>query len=287
MRGIVEVLSGKLRGHKALVEPERPLRIGRTDRADLVIPYDPKIAGVHVELEMRKAACELRNVGRAEPPALNGEPTAQAMLAHGDWLRIGQTDFLFHYEALTAGPVELDEPEDPELLAARGRALEALRAQSEPLFAVLDAARSSRILELLRPAPDETRSLYEEGPAESLTEVAPYLAALRKDGWLLEALVREGWGNAWGVFLTSKQSFKDVRTHLRRFLMVEDEESGEELYLRFYDPRVLRVLWPTCTARQKGELLGELRGLFVEDELANIQRLGPAEPRHAALQQES
>ena len=46
--------------------------------------------------------------------------------------------------------------------------------------------------------------------------------------------------------------------------MVNSEETGEEVYFRFYDPRVLRVFLPTCSVRQKAELFGEIRSFLLE-----------------------
>ncbi len=137
-------------------------------------------------------------------------------------------------------------------------------ASRGPLYAVLDGARDPRILELLHEAPDEHRSLYEGTRGEALEAVAPYLVRFRDDSGLLERLVLEGWERRWGIFLATPASFREARRHLRRFLMVEVEDTLQRLYFRFYDPGVLREFLPTCTVRQVAELLGEAEAALGE-----------------------
>ncbi len=36
----------------------------------------------------------------------------------------------------------------------------------------------------------------------------------------------EGWGRRWGIYLTSRRPFDEVRTQLRRVLMVRNDQSG-------------------------------------------------------------
>jgi hypothetical protein len=88
----------------------------------------------------------------------------------------------------------------------------------------------------------------------------------------------EGWGRRWGIYLTSLRPFKEVRTQLRRHLMVEDEESRRRMYFRYYDPATLRVFLPSCTPRQAVELFGPLRAFFAEGEDGEVLRFdAPAE----------
>ncbi|MBI4704070.1 MAG: DUF4123 domain-containing protein [Deltaproteobacteria bacterium] len=268
MRLIVEVISGRRQGHKMLVEPGGRLRIGRTDRADEMLPGDPKLGGAHLELSFDGTSCRVRDLGAAGSAGtlLNGEAVAEAEVRHGDWLRAGETSLLVHYEAASA---RLARPTAP----VKARAIKALRREPGPLYAVLDAAQSHRVLELLRQSPEQVQSLYEGPQAEALADVAPYLVALPRDCWLLDALAHEGWGEAWGIYLVCPTRFAPLRRHLQRFLMVEDEDTGEEMLFRFYDPRVLRVFLPTCSEWQKRELFGEIERFLVEGEDGELVRL--------------
>jgi len=154
----------------------------------------------------------------------------------------------------------------------QARALEALRVEAEPLFAVLDTARNPRVLKLLQAARPEYESLYEGPEGEELAEVAPYLVSLPRDSHLLEQLVRGGWGDSWGCFLTSPLPLGETRRHLRKFLKVQDASTGRQLYFRFYDPRVLRAFLPTCTAEQHAGFFGPLGCFLVEGAKGELLR---------------
>jgi hypothetical protein len=179
----------------------------------------------------------------------------------------GETSFSIYFEAHT--PPREAEPLDPEIAAEAPRALARLR-EIHRLYAVLDAARDARILQLLHEAPDDHRSLYEGVPGEALADVAPYLVHFRKDSALLDRIVGEGWGRSWGIFLTASKPFREVRRHLRRFLMVEEDETRERLYFRFYDPRVLREVLPIATVRQEDEIFEGIESFLCEGERGEV-----------------
>ena len=142
----------------------------------------------------------------------------------------------------------------------------ALWAPSVPgeVFAILDAARDPQIQPSLGRCDLEYACLYDQ-PDEELASVAPYLVRLRPwspyTNWLFEA----GWGQAWGVLLTATAPLQQLRRHFRRFLLVRDED-GQQLYFRYYDPRVLRVYLPTCTAEEASLVFGDVTRFFAESD---------------------
>lgn len=151
-----------------------------------------------------------------------------------------------------------------------------LRAQNQPLYALADAGRSAEVLTLLHSFDVEHRSLYEGEREVDLGRSGPYLVTLPAGSELLPALVRQGWGKAWLVCLTSEASFADLRRHFRRLLMVKRQRDGSELYFRFYDPRVLRVFLPTCSPEQLPQLFGPVSAYLMEDESgAEVLRFAP------------
>jgi len=271
-RLVVEVSSGMLRGTKAIVTPGGTLRVGRTERAELVVERDAALSGLHFELTWDGTTCRLRDLGSACGTKLSGAPVGgETPVPHGGWIQAGETSFTVRVEA--ASPSRNEERADATL-AAGARA--ALAPRMGHLYAVLDAARNPRILELVRESVDEAQSLYEGVQGDALAEVAPYLVAFRPDSGLLDRLLEEGWGGSWGVFVESRASFKELRRQLRRFLMVEDEGTGERVYFRYYDPRVLGAFLPLATVRQRDEIFRDIIDAFLcEDESGTLAAFGP------------
>jgi len=142
---------------------------------------------------------------------------------------------------------------------------------AQPLWALVDAARDSQILAFLDTL-DKTayQSLYQGQAAEQLAGFAPYLITLSANPAGLARLIDSGWGNSWGIYLTSKSPVQPLHQHLRQFLLIKNQ-SGKQLYFRFYDPRVLRQFLPTCTPTQLKDFFGPIDDFFLEG--ANSEQL--------------
>ncbi|MFS8066015.1 MAG: DUF4123 domain-containing protein [Byssovorax sp.] len=288
-RVIVAVKWGPLDGRRAVLSPGDVLRVGRGERAGLVVPHDRQMSALHLEVSWDGTRCQFRDLGSATGTLRNGEAgLASGDLANGDWLKAGETVLTVHLEEATPARDAEDDEEDEAArqrrlarAAAAEAALRALdeEAAREPLYAILDAARDRRILELCRESVEEVRSLYDGVEGETMAHVAPHLVRLPAGSRLLAALVREGWGRRWGIFLTCALPFTEVRRHLRRFLMVELEESGDRMYFRFYDPRTLTTFIPSCSPRQAQEFFGSADSFLLEGEgTALVRYARPAEP---------
>jgi hypothetical protein len=224
--------SGRVVGRRAFLRQGETLLVGRAS-GGVVVRDDPRLAARHARIEWRGRVpwlCALDG-----ETAVDGVGCREAALADGSWVRAGSTDFV----VLRGAAPPSRAAEHP----AAARALELLREGSEPLFAVVDGARDPRVVDLLRRAPDEHASLYERASLE-LFEAGPFLVHLDRRSALLEALVREGWARAWGIFAEAPCTLAELRRHLRRYLMVELDAPRGRGYLRFYDPRALRALAP-------------------------------------------
>jgi len=272
-RAIVEVRLGPLSSHKTILTPGRTLCVGRSNLADLALPHDAGVSAKHLALTWDGERCHVRDLDSAKGTWLGGERVSEGEVMNGGWIQAGSTHLMVYFEACTPPP---DDEEDV-LSGEKAAALDVLAREREAgrLFAVVDASRGTRPLRLLREAVDEHRSLYDGVKGEALAKCAPYLVALRPDSGLLERLVREGWGARWGIFLASGRPFKDVRRHLRRFLIVEDDVTAQKYYFRFYDPSALRVFLPTCTPRQRADFFGEIASFFAEGEHGELRRFSP------------
>ncbi len=145
---------------------------------------------------------------------------------------------------------------------------------------MLDAARSPRIRVLLAEAVERLALLYEGIEGESLAHVAPYLVEVAPGSRLFSQLVREGWEQRWGIFIDAPYSFKEMRRHLRRLLLVADDDSRKSFYFRFYDPVILAAFIAESSVKQRFELFGEVRAFLVENETGEVVRFD-ASPRGA------
>ena len=273
-RAILRVWWGPMAYHKAIIEPDQVLRVGRAEFMGLALPQDEHMAAHHFELFWRGSQCWLKDLGSNSGTFLGGSRVGQGELSNGSWVRAGRTDFMVYFEGATPARV-LDTPEPPALVARKLHALEVLRSQELPLFAILDSARDERILVLLQESVEEFRSLYEGTQGQALAEVAPYLVALPKDSRLLEALVEEGWGHSWGVYLTCSLPFQELRRHFRKLLMVKAEGFERRLYFRCYDPRVLRPLLEMYHPSQKAMLFGDVERYLLEGKDQEVLCLKP------------
>ncbi len=259
---------------RVILEPGQLLRVGRTDLAHFQVPNDRQMSGVHFEISWDGASCQVQHRASTATTLLNEQPVSIADVKSGDWIRAGNSLFVVHFEGATLRPLPDDSPDETE---KKSCALIALRAESQPLFALVDAARDPRVRQLLQESVDEVQSLYDGVKGEGLGNVAPYLVRLSKDSGLLERLVREGWGRSWGVYLTSRASFDEVRRHFRRILLVDLQESGHptrRVYFRFYDPRVLRDFLPVCTLQQKPKMYLPNAFFLLEAENGDLLRFG-------------
>ncbi len=276
---VLEVLSGPSAGKKIEVPPGQTVRVGRVDPAQARIGHDTLMSNVHFAVSFDGHSARLEDLKSRFGTKVNGKLVGEGLLQDGDRVLAGQTTFVVRLapegaatkipsaSGSAAAPTAAPGPSVPgRALTAgseQGRLLELLREGVERLFALLDAAREPLVLARLFEAKPEFQSLYEGTKGDALAAFAPYLVALPPGSLLLETLVRDGWGKSWGVYLRSGLPFKELRQHFRRFLLVKTE-AGEELYFRFYDPRVLRVFLPTCSPQEAAQFFGPVTEFLLE-----------------------
>ncbi len=143
--------------------------------------------------------------------------------------------------------------------------LSILRDAGQPVFCLVDAAVDPMIYSLLTVGAEKhpTQSLYEGDSAVTLAPWAPYLLSVTPESPLLRVLLEKGWGKAWASYFLSPAPFAQLRHHFRRFLMVQIEQ-GQQVYFRFYDPRVLRDFLPTATAAELAMFFGPVTEWLLE-----------------------
>ena len=143
-----------------------------------------------------------------------------------------------------------------ELIATRDANVASLLPDAErgALHAVLDACDEPRVVDKVRAlGPGLAVSLYRGAAEFDLAAIAPYLVQVTPD--VLQWLTATIWTDPWGIFAISEAPIDTLRTHFRKFLLV-DAPDGDAWYFRFYDPRVLARWLPACDEAQLGEFFG-------------------------------
>jgi hypothetical protein len=135
-------------------------------------------------------------------------------------------------------------------------------------YAVLDGAGIANLLDKLYAEPQPEFVCLLRGELKpDMAEVAPYLVRLERDSEFFE-WVLSAWGDAWGIFVVAPDSLDlgAMRRHLRKLNLVTGPR-GATLLFRYYDPRVLRTLLPTCDLQQRNEIFGPICRILVEAEV--------------------
>ncbi len=129
-------------------------------------------------------------------------------------------------------------------------------ADSARLYALVDACDAPAVPgKMAELGEDRAVSLYRGLPEEEFSAFAPYLAQV--DGGLLDWIEDAFWPTPWGLFVVSGEPLPALRSHFRRFLLVDDPQ-GQEMYFRFYDPRVLQKYLPTCNDKELRQVYGPI-----------------------------
>lgn len=249
MRVFLDIIAGPYIGSVIQMESGMTIRVGQSDKAEAILADDHELAPVHFALSCDDKACNLFDWGSENGTFKNDERVYTSTLSNGDKISAGQTILIAYVETGVFQTTSDEAAEKALLETPISQLLHFFRNQTEPLYALLDAARDPQVLELLQETTEEYQSLYEGDKQEELAEVAPYLIHLNPFSVFTETLLHRGWGKSWGVFLTSRETFKTIRKNFR-FLQFVEDENGQELYFRFYDPRVLRVFLPACNANE-------------------------------------
>jgi Domain of unknown function (DUF4123)/Inner membrane component of T3SS, cytoplasmic domain len=139
----------------------------------------------------------------------------------------------------------------------------------QPLYAVLDASREPSVLKVILECKEQHQSLYEGPQGAQLAHFAPYLTRVPQKSALIDTLVHQAWSKSWGVFVTAETPLKELRTHFRHFLTVKLPD-GQQVYFRYYDPRVLRLFLPTCLPEETTQFFGPVKHFLVEAEAPNL-----------------
>ena len=131
------------------------------------------------------------------------------------------------------------------------------------VYAILDGASVDGLLMKMWELRQPNVCLFPGDLEPDMAEVAPYLVPLKRGEKFTAWLLGEGWGRHWGVFASSSADLRTARGHFRSQVQVQDED-GEPMYLRFYDPRVLPPFLATCSIGQVKKMFGPVSAFRLE-----------------------
>ncbi|WP_165698631.1 DUF4123 domain-containing protein [Bremerella volcania] len=137
-------------------------------------------------------------------------------------------------------------------------------------YAIVDAAQDWEFVVLCRQKFKlNPQMLFEGRAADAMMMVAPYLIQFDASTEFVEQWSQR-WGKNLGIFLISSADETAMRKHARSIFLAEDE-SGQEYFFRFYDPRVVWPFLQGCTHVERKQFFGDCHCVLCE--LAGTSRI--------------
>jgi pSer/pThr/pTyr-binding forkhead associated (FHA) protein len=275
---ILEAVSGPVLGKRIEVRGGSIVRVGRTGKSDYPIAEDGYLSGLHFAVECDGTQCRIRDLGSSNGTFVNGSRITEHVVQEGDSVVAGGSTFVIHVDLLpsitgvgmmrtatvptplaSATKVSESLPQQGGYSPAETALLSALYSSGEAVFAVVDAARDSRIPAFLDAAGELYTSLDTSGRA------AAYVVALPAEARLVHVLIKDGWGRGWGFYGTSKAGLETVRSHFTSLVSLQTA-SGAAMTFRFWDPRVLRAMLPPMPPEEADAFFGPCERIVGEAE---------------------
>ena len=117
--------------------------IGRSEDCTICIPED-SISSRHAQLTQTERGWELQDLGSANGTAVNGKPAKQAILSHGDQIKMG-TQVILIFSDESAAPAPAAPQEEPEQPAKKQkRSLKVQGASEDDIRLVKEMSRRSQ-----------------------------------------------------------------------------------------------------------------------------------------------
>lgn len=90
----LHILNGPRIGHRLFLRPQQHLRIGRTEVADVAIPTDAMLSGVHFRVSSHEPeSLQVEDLGSRNGTFVNGRPVGFYRAIEGDLITAGTTVF--------------------------------------------------------------------------------------------------------------------------------------------------------------------------------------------------
>ncbi len=135
-------------------------------------------------------------------------------------------------------------------------------------YIILDGARLDEKLDEVIKLNSSGYPLLNAKSEKYVQNLSAFLFIFQDGDQFSNLVLNQGWGQSWGIYIISTKSLNDLQLHLSKN-MYASLDSGEIMYFRFYDPRVLRIFLPTCDKVQLEEFFGPVEKFIAEDEDPN------------------
>ncbi len=261
MKVLLEIVAGPRAGSKYPLDAAA-LTVGRSSTASVAFPEDNFLSGTHCSFQSTPEGVLLRDLNSTNGTFLNGQRITQSQPRPGDLITAGSITMRIVVE-----PERRPFTPPPPATAKRTAAI-VNQFASTGAPALLSPRRGLRPDHSFAPcnlAQEQKQCLYDGQSATELASWAPYLVKLPLDSPFTKAILDLGWSKGWASYFTSSAPFEEIRHHFRKFLMIQ-LQGGEEVYFRFYDPRVLRDFLPTAIPSEATVFFGPVQQWLIESE---------------------
>ncbi|MGA2257788.1 MAG: FHA domain-containing protein [Thermoguttaceae bacterium] len=175
LRLVIEAVGGPHVGTRISLRAGDSIKVGRTDRADLVLARDTGLSGLHFAIQGTPRGFEICDLGSTNGTLLNGETVAATPLSDGDEIRAGQSRFKVRLEG-SASSSSPDPQRSDAISFPDGLRDPDPRVRREALFAAVWTGQPSLLGHCRKQA---------ESPTAENWDAVLMLAVLGKPGELL------------------------------------------------------------------------------------------------------
>lgn len=273
LSAVVNVTSGSLSGMARELIPDEDLVIGRAPPEGLSIADDLRLSREHFRLRLTSDGVLIEDLRSRNGVLVDGEPLVGSTVIHGAArIQAGRTTLeVIVSDFPTIMPdSQLEAPENivHERLTVEGPTgrpsdwvFALLSAAREPVFALYDALADDELASLLEKASDKAKAALDIDYPFS----RPIILSFRKDSTVCRRLVDLAWGRGLGVFFTSNAAPDAVLTHVRRLLVIRDQ-NGDAHLLRLAEPRSLETVLKHWPIARREEFFGPIKRFLHETE---------------------
>jgi len=133
------------------------------------------------------------------------------------------------------------------------------------LYAIIDSAVDKMIDGHFESNNAQRYILYkDEEDKRDLELRAPHLVVLDENDEFTQRILNEGYGNNWGCFIKSQFDIETLVEHFCNYTKVYSEVHEQDVYIRFYDPRVINKYFSIFGKDEGIEFFSKIDAIYVE-----------------------